>query len=408
MTSSQRSELPFAEFITLTAFMISLVALSIDAMLPALPDIGGDLGVSDPNHNQLVVTMLMLGMACGQLLYGPLSDSTGRKPAICLGLAIFAGGCLLSILSTSYEFMLLGRFAQGVGVAGPRVVMIALVRDCYEGRSMARVMSFVMAVFILVPAIAPALGQAVLLVASWRAIFWIFLALAVVMFLWFTARQPETLVRERRAPLSLRRIASAVWEVCTDVQAMGYTLAAGLVFGAFLAYLSTAQQIFAQQYALGERFPLIFALLALGIGAASYINARLVMRCGMRVLCNGALLTAAAASLVFLPVAYLQGGHPALWQLLCYLLLVLFCIGFLFGNLNALAMQPLGHIAGVGAAVVGSVATLVSIPLGVFIGHSYNGGVLPLTLGFAVLTLLARLIMLWVARRVGRAGVQTT
>ena len=404
INSRPRSELPFAEFIVLVALMISLVALSIDAMLPALPAIGADLGVRDPNHNQLVVTVLMLGMAVGQLLYGPMSDITGRKPAICLGLIIFAGGCLLSIFATSFPLMLLGRFAQGVGVAGPRVVMVALVRDCYEGRSMARVMSFVMAVFILVPIVAPALGQAVLLVANWRAIFTIFLALAVLMLLWLTLRQPETLLPEQRAPFSLRRIAATFWEVCTNVQAIGYTLATGLVFGPFIAYLSTAQQIFAQQYELGERFPLIFALLAVGIGAASYLNARLVMAWGMRALCYAGLIAAAVVSWVFLPIAHVQGGHPALWQLLVYLLIVLFCMGVLFGNLNALAMQPLGHIAGVGAAVVGSVATLISIPLGVFIGHNYDGGVVPLVLGFAVLTLLAQLTMLWVARRIARAG----
>ncbi|MDH3451422.1 MAG: MFS transporter, partial [Gammaproteobacteria bacterium] len=201
--------------------MLSLVALSIDAMLPALPAIGSDLGVSDANHNQLVVTMLMLGMAFGQIIYGPLSDSTGRKPAVCLGLVIFAGGCLLSIVATSYPLMLVGRFAQGLGVASPRVVIIALVRDCYEGRAMARVMSFVMAVFILVPVIAPALGQGILLIADWRSIFVTFLLLAVVMLVWFMWRQPETLLRERRAPFSLRRIAGAVREVCTSRAALG-------------------------------------------------------------------------------------------------------------------------------------------------------------------------------------------
>ena len=394
----QPDELPFAEFITLTALMISLVALSVDAMLPALPAIGSDLGVADANHNQLVVTTLMLGMAFGQLLYGPLSDSTGRKPAICLGLAIFAAGCLLSIFASSYALMLAGRFAQGLGVAGPRVVMIALVRDCYEGRAMARVMSFVLAVFILVPVIAPALGQGILLIAGWRSIFVAFLALVVVMFLWFTLRQPETLRDERRVPFSLRRIAAVVVEVCTNAASLRYTLASGLVLGAFLGYLSSAQQIFAQQYELGGRFPVYFAVLAVGIGVGAYVSARLVMRLGMRFLCNVALLTTCILSMVFLVWVYLQSGHPALWQLMSYLMIVLCCVGVLFGNLNALAMQPLGHIAGVGAAVIGSIATLLSVPLGMLVGHSYDGGVLPLTLGFTVLTLMALLVMRSVAR----------
>lgn len=389
--------LPFAEFVTLIALMVSLVALSIDTMLPALPAIGDDLGVSDPNHNQLVVTMLILGMACGQIVYGPMSDSTGRKPAVCLGLAIFALGCLLSIFATSYPLMLVGRFAQGLGVASPRVVTLALMRDCYEGRAMARVMSFVMMVFILVPVIAPALGQLILLIADWRAIFFTFLLMAVVMLVWFTWRQPETLPRERRVPFSPRRIAHAVAEVCRNRVALGYTVASGFVFGPFLGYLSSAQQIFAEQYRLGARFPLFFALLALGIGAASYLNGRIVERFGMRLLCAVSLRTAAALSVAFLPVVYLQGGHPPLWQLTGYLLIILFCTGMVFGNLNALAMQPLGHMTGVGASVVGSIATLISVPLGVFVGHSYDGGVLPLTLGFALLTLLALLTMRWAA-----------
>jgi len=390
--------LPFAEFVTLTALMISLVALSIDAMLPALPAIGNELGVIDANHNQLVVTTLMLGMAFGQIIYGPMSDSTGRKPAVCLGLVIFAAGCLLSIFATSYPLMLAGRFAQGLGVAGPRVATIALVRDCYEGRAMARVMSFVMAVFILVPAIAPVLGQAILLVAGWRSIFVTFLVLAVVMLVWFTVRQRETLTPERRVPFSLPRIAGAVREVCSNRVALGYTIATGFVFGAFLGYLSSAQQILGQQYGLGERFPLYFAILALGIGAASYLNARMVMRFGMRLLSSVSLRAACILSVAFLPVVYLQHGHPPLWQLISYLMVILFCVGLLFGTLNALAMEPLGHIAGVGAAVIGFIATLISVPLGVFIGHSYDGGVLPLILGFASLTSLALVAMRWVDR----------
>ena len=172
------------------------------------------------------------------------------------------------------------------------------------------------------------------------------------------------------------------------------------VFGAFLGYLSSAQQILGQQYELGERFPLYFAILALGIGAASYVNARMVMRFGMRLMSSVSLRAACILSVVFLPVVYLQNGHPPLWQLISYLMVILFCVGLLFGNLNALAMEPLGHIAGVGAAVIGCIATLISVPLGVFIGHSYDGGVLPLTLGFASLTLLALVTMGWVGRGV--------
>ena len=264
------------------ALMISLVALSIDAMLPALPDIGRDLGVEKENDTQLVITALFLGLAAGQMLYGPLSDSTGRKPAIFAGVVLFIAGCLLSVFATSFTVMLLGRVLQGFGAAAPRIVTIALVRDQYEGRTMARIMSLVMAAFILVPALAPGVGQVILMVANWRAIFGVLLALAVIALVWFGIRQPETLAHDRRMPFSPGRIALAVRETCVSRVAFGYTIASGLIFGAFVGYLNSAQQIFQKQYALGAQFPLYFAVLALSIGGASYVNARLVMRLGMR------------------------------------------------------------------------------------------------------------------------------
>jgi DHA1 family bicyclomycin/chloramphenicol resistance-like MFS transporter len=194
---------PLAEFVALMALMTSLVALSTDAMLPALPLIGGDLGVRNPNNNQLVLSVFFLGVTVGQMLFGPLSDSAGRKPAIYAGLVLFMLGCLLSIIATDFPTMLAGRVLQGIGVAGPRTVTVALIRDQYEGPAMARIMSFVMTVFILVPVAAPMLGQGLLFVADWRAIFVLFLALAVLALGWFALRQPETLPAERRNALSL-------------------------------------------------------------------------------------------------------------------------------------------------------------------------------------------------------------
>ncbi|MGI9335868.1 MAG: multidrug effflux MFS transporter [Gammaproteobacteria bacterium] len=375
--------------------MISLVALSIDAMLPALPDIGADLGVSDPNRNQLVVSALFVGLALGQMFYGPMSDSTGRKPAVYAGLALFVAGCLLSVFASSFEMMLAGRALQGFGAAGPRIVCVALVRDQYAGRPMARIMSFVMAVFILVPALAPAFGQGVLAVAGWRAIFVSLLAIALVSLIWFALSQPETLLAERRGAFSMARIAAGVRETCANREAFGYTVAAGFVFGAFVGYLNSAQQILQQQYALGVQFPLYFGVLALAIGGASVANARLVMRFGMRALSTRALIAVSGLSAGYLVVVWVSAGHPPLWSFMSYLMLVFFGVGMLFGNLNALAMEPLGHIAGVGAAVVGSLSTAMSLPLGVLIGQAYDGTVGPLVLGFALLALAALGAMRW-------------
>jgi len=392
-----RSGPRFGEFVALMAMLISLVALSIDAVLPALPAIGQELGVARANDNQLVISLLFLGLAFGQTLWGPLSDSTGRKPAVYLGLGMFIAGCVLSILARSFAVMLLGRFLQGAGVAGPRTITVAMVRDQYQGRDMARVMSFVMAVFILVPVVAPAIGQGVLAIADWRAIFAGYLGIAVIAMVWFALRQPETLLEDRRIPLSGRRLGLALGEVCRSRAGLGYTVAAGLVFGAFLGYLNSAQQILQEQYGLGALFPLYFAILALAIGGASVSNARLVMHHGMLRLATRSLWIICALSTVFLAVAWGFAGHPPLWLLMSYLMLAFFAVGILFGNLNALAMEPLGHVAGTGAAVVGSLSTLISLLLGTAIGQSYNGTIFPLVGGFAVLSAASAMVVRWAA-----------
>ena len=339
--------------------------------------------------------MLFFGLAVGQLFYGPLSDSVGRKPVINLGYFVFILGCILSIFATNMTMMLCGRALQGLGIAGPRTATMALIRDLYEGRAMARIMSFIMTVFILVPMLAPAIGQGILVIANWQAIFGVLLLIAIVSAIWLNLRQPETLSAEKRMAFSPKRIANAFGEVFTNRIAFGYTVTAGLASGAFIAYLSTAQQIFQLQYGLGTRFPLIFAVLSLSLGSASFINARLVMRYGMRRLATNANIIICILSSLFLLIAYNAGGSPDLWMLMTYLMLNLFCIGILFGNLNAMAMEPLGHIAGVGAAVVGSVATLVSTAFGTLIGQMYNETVLPLVGGFAVLSILSLVTMRW-------------
>lgn len=383
------------ETVALLALMISLVALSIDTILPALGEIGRDLGVAKANDNQFMISMLIFGMATGQMLYGPLSDSIGRKPAIYLGLGVYIAGSLIAAVATSYFIMLTGRVLQGLGAAGPRVVTLALVRDQYEGWAMARVMSIVMSIFIFVPVVAPSLGQGILLVAHWRTIFWVLIALALVASTWFALRQPETLAPRRRIPFTAGRIAAGIREVCATRVALGYTIAAGFVFGAFFGYLNSAQQLFQQLYNLGTRFPLVFGVLALAIGGALIFNSRLVVRFGMQQLTQRAICVISALSALAFAIAWAMGGILPLWSLMAYLMISFFSIGILFGNLNAIAMQPLGHIAGVGAAVVGSISTFISVPLGIAIGQCYNDTVLPLTGGFALFGLLSLVAMRW-------------
>jgi DHA1 family bicyclomycin/chloramphenicol resistance-like MFS transporter len=391
----KRAQPGFVEFVLIVSLMMSITALSIDAMLPALPEIGRELGVRADNDRQLVISVILVGMALGQLFFGPLSDTVGRKPVVYAGYALFAGGALLSALAGTFPVMLAGRLLQGLGLSAPRATILALVRDRFGGRSMARVMSFVMAIFILVPMIAPTLGQAILLFSGWRSIFVGFVLMAALTSIWFGTRMPETHPPQRRTPFSLQRIVDATVEILRNRTATGYTVSAGLVSGAFLGYLNSSQQILQELYELGELFPLVFAAFAGSVGLASLLNARLVTRFGMRFLVRWSLNLVVGLSILALAVTLLTAGQPPLGFLLAYVMLAFFGIGVLFGNQNSLAMEPLGHLAGIGSAIVGSLSTLMAVSLGTVIGQSYNGTVFPLLIGLSVLSGLATLVVRW-------------
>ena len=381
------------EFVALMAFTMSLVALSIDAMLPAFPDMARDLQVTAANDIQLVVSMLFIGLAIGQLFYGPLSDSIGRKPAIYIGFILFILGSLMSMTASDFSTMLAGRLLQGIGTAGPRTVAMALVRDRFHGPEMARVMSFIMTVFILVPIFAPALGQAILLVAGWRIIFGTFIVLALALLVWLSLRQPETLAKDQRRPFTLRNVMAAFHEVLKSRMAMVYTLVAGCVSGAFLSYLNSSQQIFQVQYGQGKLFPVYFGVLAVSVGFAALLNSALVMRFGMHALVHRALLLMMVLSWLFLAIVWVYDGHPPLWLFVAICLALFFCIGVLFGNLNSIAMEPLGHVAGTAASVIGSATTLLAVVLSYLVGQAYNGTLFPLALAFVSLITVCVLLI---------------
>ena len=395
MTENTKLSIPLLEFVALMALVFSVVALAIDAMLPALGEIGQELGATHANDPQLIISIFLLGIVFGQAFFGPFSDSKGRKPAIYIGFAVFSIGCLVSIFSTSFSGMLAGRFLQGLGAAGPRITVVALIRDLFEGPEMARVMSLIISIFILVPIVAPAMGQALLIVADWRAIFYAFLGLTIISLTWFSVRQEETLAPGHRIPFSVRRVMGRVREIGGTRVTMGYTVVAGLMSGSFIAYLNSAQQIFQLQYGLGRMFPLYFATLAFFLGLATLLNSWLVVRFGMQVLAGTALGIIAIISIIFLPFSWALAGHPPLWTLMIYLMVSFFAVGLLFGNLNALAMEPLGHVAGTGSAFVGVVSTLIAVAAGTLIGQSYNGTILPLVTGYAVLSLFSLIMMRW-------------
>ncbi|MDE0082033.1 MAG: multidrug effflux MFS transporter [Gammaproteobacteria bacterium] len=385
------------EFVPLAALLMSLSALSIDAMLPALPAIGRDFQVSRSNDLQFVVGAIFLGLGLGQIAIGPLSDRIGRKSAMHAGLAVFIAGCLVSIFASTFGVMIAGRILQGIGVSGPRIVTIAVVRDQYRGREMARLMSFVMAVFILVPTFAPALGQGIEWLGGWRAIFATFVAIAAAGSAWFAFRQPETLPASRRRPFSPRAVGGTVLEILRIRPALGYTLARAFAFAPFLAYITSAQQIFQVGYRTGALFPLWFAVAAVAVGFSLLVNGRLVMRYGMRRLAKGAAAVIALVSVPAWGLALAFGGLPPFWLFMVYLVVVFSCVGLLFGNLGALAMEPLGHVAGAGAAVIGSVSIFVALPLGTLVGQSFDGTMVAQIAAFGVFGGAAFAAIQWAA-----------
>jgi len=377
-------QIGFTEFVCLMAILIALTALSIDSMLPALTIIGEDLGVVNPNNNHFIISTLFVGLGIGQLFFGPLSDNIGRKPTVYIGLLTFALGCLISMFSSSLWIMLIGRCLQGVGLSGPRSVSVAIIRDLYKGDKMAQVMSFIMAVFIAVPAIAPILGQGILFIANWRMIFLVLLLIGLIAFFWFTFRQQETLTEENRILFSFHNLWKALMDVFTTRNTIFYTLAAGFISSAFIGFLNLVQQILQFQFELGEKFPFYFVLIALSVGVASFVNGKLVLKFGMQKMVKLAVISVVVISIVFYGLFGLSNTSPSILFFMLYLSSTLFFVGILFGNLNSMAMEPLGHIAGLGAAIVGSTSTFISVFFGTYISMQYAGSVTPVVIGFLV------------------------
>jgi DHA1 family bicyclomycin/chloramphenicol resistance-like MFS transporter len=396
---NQQRDIGFIEFVILMALLTSLAAMSIDAMLPALSEIAHDLGAEN-NEQQYVVSAFLISFGIAQIIFGPLSDSFGRKPVIYLGIGIYLVGSIICIFAGSFYDIVLGRAIQGFGAGGPRVTIIALVRDKYKGKDMARVMSLIMMVFILAPILAPTIGQGILLVGKWQAIFFFLIVLALLSGIWLGIRQPETLYEEYRHPFSLARIILAVSEIFCIRASIGYTLMSGLMFSAFFGYLSSAQQVFQVTYQLGELFPLYFAILASGLGLASYLNSKLVHKFGMRRLCKTASVSISGLTFIFVCFVNAMNGIPPFYLFMLFMVPTFFCFGILVSNFVTLAMEPLAHIAGVGASVVGSISSLVAVPLGAIIGQQFDGTVFPLISGFAVFSIITLMLLYWVERSI--------
>jgi len=309
---------PSFEFVALMASLMSIVALAIDAILPAISDIGITINSLDPKDNQLLITMIFLGLGAGQLFFGPLSDAYGRKPMVYLGLIVFTIASIICLLAPNIEIMVIGRILQGIGLSAPRTITISIIRDIYRGDYMAKIMSFVVAFFILVPIVAPAIGKLILDQFGWQAIFYLQLLFGLIVALWFWKRQKETLNPAYKIPFSSSVFIDGLKEFVKYKETVAFTLISGLITGAFLVYLSTAQHIFETQYQLKETFPYIFAGLAISIGLSTFLNGTLVLRFGMRKLSFTALI--AFCSIAILYVLFFWGStNPSIYVLIAFL-----------------------------------------------------------------------------------------
>lgn len=382
----------FAEFVALIAALMALTALGIDSMLPALPAIGAALDVSTENRRQFIITAFMIGFAFAMLIYGPMTDRFGRRPVLVVALAGYVLTNLLAAISGSFVLLLAARVASGAMVAGARTVTVALVRDCYSGRAMARVMSLAFIVFMIVPVLAPTFGQLILFIANWR---WIFGGIALcsgVVLIWFLARMPETLAVEDRRPLELGLLANGARQVVRDRYAVGYTLAATALQGGLFGFIGSVQQIVFDVFKVPNLLALVFASVAGTMAVGSFVNSRIVMKLGTRLISHSALLGFIAIAGLHLAVSL--SGVETLANFIVVQALMMACFGLATSNFSAMAMENMGEIAGTAASLQGFTATLGAALIGAYIGQNYNGTTVPLYIGFTSMGLLALVVVL--------------
>lgn len=383
----------FRQFVALMAALMATNALSIDAMLPALPEIGRALAIDTDNHRQWIVTAYLLGFGGAQIIYGPLSDRYGRKPVMLVGLAIFTVASVAAIFATTFESMIAARVVQGIGTAATRVLVVSIVRDCYSGRQMARVMSLAFIVFLAVPILAPSIGQLIMLVAPWRWIFGLLTLAGAALMLWTVWKLPETLHPEDRMPLSFAGISHAFAVTLSNRMAVGYMLAVTLVMGGLFGFVNSAQQIFFDALGAGELFTVIFAAIAAFMAVSSFLNARIVGRLGTRLVSHAALLGYIFFGVVHYAIS--AGGHESLWTFWAMQSGLMFCFGLMTPNFNSMAMEPLGHVAGTASSVQGFVTTFGGAVLGLYIGQHFDGTVVPFTLWLSVFGIGALVMVLF-------------
>ncbi|KEP71538.1 multidrug MFS transporter [Thioclava dalianensis] len=388
LVARNRRSLP--ELIVMLATLTATIAFSIDGMLPALPQIAADLSPDAVNRAQLVLTSFVLGMGLGTIIAGPISDAIGRKLTINIGIAIYMVGAFVAVHAQSLEALLAARVLQGIGAAGPRITVMALIRDLFAGREMAKVTSFIMMIFILVPAVAPSVGSLIISAFDWRGVFWAFILFGFVGVSWLNLRQPETLAPENRRPISVAKLTAAAREVFAHYEVRIYIITITLGFGQMFALLSSAQQLYAT-HGVTDTFPLWFAGGALMAGTGSIFNARYVMTLGMRKIVKASYIMQICVSTVMLilVLAGFTDGAAGFPLIFIYTVTVFWMAGVTFGNLNALALEHMGHIAGTAATIVTAISTVGAVLIAAPVGLAFNGTALPIVIATLICSTLA-------------------
>ncbi len=377
----------FVEFVALVAALMSLAALGIDSMLPALPAIGTALGVATENQRQFIITAFVLGFGIAQLVHGPLADRFGRRTVLLWAIGGYAVANVACAISASFTLLLAARVFGGAMVAATRVATVAMVRDCFNGRPMARVMSIAFMVFMIVPVLAPAFGQTVLLFANWRGIFWVVGLLSLGIWTWFFVRMPETLHDDAKQPLSVRRIVAGWKQTVGDRWSLGYTLASTSLMGALYGYLNSVQQIMFDTFEKPKLLAVMFALTAMLMAAANLTNARLVMRLGTRLISHSALTLLVVLSAIHLVIAL--AGYETLVGFVILQALTMGCFGLATSNFSSMAMENMGGIAGTASSVQGFTSVTFGAVIGVVIGQAFDGSTAPLAAGFLICGVVA-------------------
>lgn len=384
------------EFVAMMASVMALNSLAIDTMLPAFPAMGKSLHVAEPNALQFIITAYLLSNAVGSLVAGPLADRFGRRPIMLLSIAFAALGGLASAIAPSFEMLLVVRAVHGFFAAGLGVLALSVIRDRFSGDRMARLMSMILITFLVIPVIAPTLGQAIISVASWREIFHVLAAGAALVFVWVLLRLPETLNEERRQTLHPAIILRNWKTVVSDRLGMGYMIGAGVVMGGMFGFLNSAQQIFDEVFHAADLFPYAFACVAGSMAIANFSNSRIVERFGARRVSHMALLAFIVLSLCQLGASMLRPEPMALFMVL--LALNMGMVGFTGSNFGSIAMEPFGEIAGAASSFQSFARMALASLIGALTGQRFNGTTLPLAEGFVIAGVVGLGFILWAER----------